>query len=288
MNRTKTTKALAFSALTLSLLLPAQADFNTDAREVFGANAPSVFGIRGLLKISATMNGQPMGGQEKSLWSNGTVIGDGLLVAAYQSLKPDVSASVGNRPGLKIETELSELKLIDEGGEEFDAKLVLHDEALGLAFIAIDPAGEKAGEFKAKALDVSQDVDVRHLDELIGIGRLPENMRFQAQVRTGQVTAIVERPRKLINVAQMTPSTPVFTQDGSVVGFVVVPKAREGSPAVPVLLPSKYVRDLLVQAKEKQTGLSAEPADEKAEEQAEEQAEEKAEEKADEKTEKDS
>lgn len=270
------TKSIASALLGLALIHPAQADFTSDARAVFAANSPSVFGVRGLLEISATMNGQPAGGQEQPVWSNATVIGDGLLVAAYQSLKPDVAANIGNRPGLEIITELSELKLIDEGGEEYDAKLVLHDESLGLAFIALDPAGENIGDFQPKALDISKDVELQHLDEVIGIGRLAENMRFQAQVRKGSVTAIVERPRKLINVSGMSPSSPVFEQDGGLVGFVVVPKAKEGSPPVPVVLPCKYVRDLVDQAKEKQAALTAEKSDEGDDEGSEESDDEPA------------
>jgi len=255
-------KAFACAVLSVAFLLPVQADFKSDAREVFAAKAPSVYGVRGLLKISATMNGQPAGGQERPIWSNAAVVDEGLLVAAYQSLKPDVGASVGKRPGLEITTELSELKLIDESGEEYDAKLVLHDEDLGLAFIALDPAGERAGDFKAEALDLSKDVETQHLDELISIGRLPENMRFQAQVKKGVVTAIVERPRKLIHVADVGPSTPIFDQAGDLVGFIVVPKAKQGAPAVSVLLPSKYVRSLVDQAKEKQVALGNEKTEE--------------------------
>ena len=164
--------------------------------------------------------------------------------------------NMGSRPGLEIETELSELKLIDESGEEFDAKLVLHDEVLGVAFIAIDPSGENAGSFPSKALDLSKDPEVQHLESLISIGRMPENLRFQGQVKTGEVTAMVARPRKLIHVSDVSPSTPVFTQTGDLLGFVVVPQTKEGEAPVPLVLPTKYVRDLVAQAKEKQAALA--------------------------------
>lgn len=257
MKSNRSIQALACAAACVALFQPAHADFKSDARKVFADNAPSVFGLRGLLEVTVTMNGQQAGSQERPLWSNATVIDDGLLVAAYKSLKPDVGTNMGNRPGLEIETELSELKLIDESGEEYDAKLVLHDEVLGVAFIAIDPSGENAGEFSAKALDVSKDPEVQHLEELISIGRMPENLRFQGQVKTGAVTAMVARPRKLIHVSGVSPSAPVFTQGGDVVGFVVVPKTKEGEAAVPLVLPTKYVRNLVAQAKEKQTALAA-------------------------------
>ncbi len=276
MKTTRFIKTLACTAMCFTLFQPAQADFTSDARKVFADNAPSVFGLRGLLEITVTMNGQQAGSQERPLWSNAAVIDEGLLVVAYKSLKPDVGTNAGNRPGLEIETELSELKLIDESGEEFDAKLVLHDEVLGVAFIALDPDGGNAGDFSAKALDLSQDAEIQHLQELVGIGRMPENMRFQAQVKKGTVTAIVERPRKLVHVSGLSPSSPVFNQSGQMVGVVVVPKTKEGESPVPLLLPSKYVRNLVAQAKEKQAAL-AEGGDEEAPEEEGEDAGEEAE-----------
>ena len=168
------------------------------------------------------------------------------------------------RPGLEITSDLSELKFIDEGGEEYDAKLVLHDEVLGLAFLALDPAGENAKSFKSPAIDLSQDVEVAHLEELIAIGRLPESLRFQAQVKTGAVTAIVKKPRTLIQIGQIGASNPIFNQSGAAVGFMVVPKSTQpGMPVGPVLLPNKYLRDLIVQAKEKQAELAADGEEKK-------------------------
>lgn len=265
MKPSTTVKAMACLAFCAFTLHSARADFATDARAVFESNAPSVFGVQGLLEVNVTMNGQQAGNQEQPLWSNAAVVGEGLLVVAYKSLKPDVGTGMGSRPGLEIETELSELKLIDESGEEYEAKLVLHDEDLGLAFIAIDPSDENAGSFQAKPLDLSKDVDVKHLDRLVSIGRASEDMRFQANVRTGEVIAIVKRPRKLISVSNARPSTPVFDQTGGLVGFVVVPKAKEGSKAGPVVIPTKYVRDLIDQAKEKQAKIGEEEPEDAAE-----------------------
>lgn len=256
-------KVIAVTALSLSAIVSAQADNKDAARKVFADNAPSVVGIRALLKIDVSMNGQPAGNQEKPLVSNGVVIADGLVACAYRTLKPDVAASIGNRPGLKIETALSEIKLIDSSGEEYDAKLVLHDEAIGLAFVAIDPKGDNAGEFKVKAVNISKDVEVKHLDELVGIGRLPEKMRSESRVSVGDVAAIVTRPRTFYLVQGMAMSNPVFTTSGDFVGLTV---AIKSGGAVPVVMPAKYLRKLLDQAKVKQADLANEKATEPAKE----------------------
>lgn len=255
MKTTRLLKALIGTALCLTLTQPALADFKANARKVFAEQQSSVFGLRALIKVTVTMNGQQAGEQERPLWTNAAVIDKGLLVVAYKALKPDVDANGPQRPGLEIETELSELKLIDASGEEFDAKLVLHDEVLGVAFVALDPGGENAADFSAKPLDFSADTEFEHLQQLISIGRMAENMRFQAQLRAGEVTAIVERPRTLVHVSGLAPGTPVFTESGQVAGLLVVPKAKPGEQSLPVLLPAKYIRNLVEQAKEKQAEL---------------------------------
>lgn len=249
-------KIIAVAGLSLSAVVSVQADNSASkeaARKVFTNNVPSVLGVRGLLKIEASMNGQPAGNQEKQITSNGVVVADGLVAVAYRTIKPNVAANVGTRPGLKIESDLSELKLLDSSGEEYDAKLVLHDEDLGLAFVAIDPKGDNAKDFKVEAVDVTKDVEVKHLDELVAIGRLSEKMRSEGRVSLGSVAAIVKRPRTLYIVQGIAMSNPVFTQAGEFVGLTV---ALKDSGNVPVVMPSKYLRKVLEQAKVKQAELA--------------------------------
>lgn len=246
------TKLIAVAAISCSALTPAFADLKESARKVHTENAPSVFGLRGVLKIDVSMNGQPAGSQEKTLLSNGVVVADGLLAVAHRTINPDLTAGA-QRPGLELESSLSELKVIDPSGEEYDAKLVLHDADLGLAFVAINPEGDKAKDFKAKAIDISKDVEVQLLDELIGLGRLSEKMRSEALVNIGRVSAIVKRPRTLYVVPGLPVSSPVFAQDGSFVGLNV---ALKNSGPMPVVLPAKYIRKVVDQAKEKQAELS--------------------------------
>lgn len=253
MKLTKTIKAIAVAGLSLSAVVTAQADSKEAARKVFADNAPSVLGVRCLLKIEASMNGQPAGNQEKQLTTNGVVVGEGLVAVAYRTIKPNLASSVGKRPGLKIESELAELKLLDSSGEEYEAKLVLHDEDLGLAFVAIDPKGDKAKDFTVKPVDVSKDIEVKHLDELVGIGRLSEQMRSEGRVSLGTVAAIVKRPRTLYIVQGVAMSNPIFTTAGEFVGLTV---ALKNSSGVPIVMPAKYLRKLLDQAKAKQAELA--------------------------------
>jgi len=249
----KLTKLIAVAGFAFAAIAPVSADFKEDARKVFTENAPSVIGVRGLLKIEASMNGKPAGSQDKPLHSNGVVVADGLVAVAYRTLKPDVSASVGKRPGLTIETELSELKLVTAEGEEYDAKLVLHDEDLGVAFVAVDPKGENAKDFKVKVVDISKDVTVQHLDELVAIGRMPEKLRSEARVSIATVASIVKRPRTIYICQGVSMSNPIFNSAGEFVGLTVSIKS---TGAAPVVIPAKYIRKVMGQAKTKQTELA--------------------------------
>ena len=253
MKLTKLINTIAIAGLSLSAIVTAQADSKEAARKVFADNAPSVLGIRGLLKLEISMNGKPGGNQEKALTSNGVVVAEGLVAVAYRTIQPNLAASMASRPGLKIESDLAELKLLDSSGEEYDAKLVLHDEDLGLAFVAIDPKGDNAKDFKFKAVDISKDVEVKHLDELVGIGRLSEEMRSEGRVSLGSVSAIVKRPRTLYIVQGVAMSNPIFTQAGEFVGLTV---ALKNSGAMPIVMPAKYLRKVLDQAKAKQAELA--------------------------------
>jgi len=248
---------LAIVGISFSATHPVSADEKSDPneglRKVFTDNSPSVLGVRGLLKVDVTMNGQPGGSQEKSLWSNGVVVADGLVALAYRTINPDLDATAASRPGLKLESNLSELKLVDPSGEEYDAKLVLHDADLGLAFVAINPKGEKAKEFKVKPIDISKDVEVKHLDEVVGLGRMSEKMRSVASVTMGRVSAIVKRPRTLYIAQGVSMSHPVFTPTGDFIGMTV---SLKNSGPQPVVIPAKYIRKLLDQAKAKQAELA--------------------------------
>ena len=253
MKPTKIIKLLAIAGLSLSAILPATAVDSTTKREIYVANKSSVYGVKGTLKISATIQGQ-IKNQEAQIWSNATNISKGLLVVAYESISPNVG---GNMPNININKEIEGLKLVNATGEEFDAKLVLHDEDLGLAFIALDPKAENAANWKDHAIDISKDVELKHLDETINISRYASHFHYQSAVTVGTVSSTLEKPRKLYQIVNSAMSAPSFNMAGEFVGITVsmptTTQTRQKSP--PVTIPAKYIRKLLQQASLKQAEL---------------------------------
>jgi hypothetical protein len=251
MKATKLIKLLAIAGFSLGIISPAVAIDLAAKREIYNANKGSVYGVKGILKITATVQGQ-VRKQEAKIWSNATCIGDGLLVAAYASISPKVA---GKNTNLEITKELEGLKLINAAGEEFDAKLVLHDEDLGLAYIAVDPKGENASSWKSQIVDISKDAELQHFDETINISRYAAHFRYQSAVTLGSVIAILEKPRKLYQIINAAMSAPSFNHAGVFVGITVKKVAAKGSPSPLVTIPAKYIRKLVEQATAKQAEL---------------------------------
>jgi hypothetical protein len=237
---------IGFSSL---VSIPAQAGLKEDARKVYAENTESVLSIQGLLKINVSQNGQPKGSQEKRLATNGVVIADGLDLVAYRTIKPEIKAGAG----VAFESELSEIKLIDQSGEEYDAKLVLHDQDLGLAFVALNPKDSKSKDFKIKPIKIGKEIKLELLDDVIGLSRLSEKLRSSGQIRTGKVISIIERPRTFYITQGLTLSNPIFTQKGEFAGLTV---ALKNSGSTPVIMPVKYINKLIDQAKAKQAELA--------------------------------
>ena len=252
MKATKLIKLLTIAGLSLGTISTASAIDTAAKREIYNANKASVYGVKGILKVTATIKGE-IKKQEMKLWSNATCISDGLLVAAYGSISPDMGAG---RPGIEITKEIEGLKLVNASGQEFDAKLVLHDEDLGLAYIALDPKAENATSWKSQAIDISKDPSLEHLDETINIARYAAHFRYQSAVSTGTVSAILEKPRKLYQITGASMSAASFNHAGEFVGITVSkPAAVKGSQSPPVTIPAKYIRKLVEQAAAKQKEL---------------------------------
>lgn len=261
------------SLLMFPLAAPAPADVKAAARVVHERSNASIVGIKGLLKIDVTMNGQPAGNQETAVWGNGTVIGERLAVTAYSSLVPDVAAQGPGGalpPGVEIKTKLNEVKFVDGSGEEYEAKLILHDEDLDLAFLAIDPKADNADAWEIGAVDISSDPEVDLLDEVVSLSRHSSTLRFASALKTGTINAVVKRPRTMYAIDGISHGAPTFTSDGAFLGMVVLRKSTEKKqPPVPIVLPAKYVKKLVPQAVEKQKELASAEGGESAEEEGE-------------------
>ena len=132
----------------MAAVTPAQADIKEAARKLHDQSNSALVGIKGLLKIDVTRAGQPAGNQEAPIWGNGLVIGDGIVVAAYQTLVPDVAAQVP--AGVEVKTKLNEIKAIeiaaDPEAQLLDDVISLSRQSSTLRFTSALKTGEVAEE----------------------------------------------------------------------------------------------------------------------------------------------
>jgi len=243
-------------------------DLKAAARTVFDTNSPKVYGVKSMVKIEASLQGKQVINREVPAFGIGTVISDGMLVASYRMIRPKPSANTpglarARSQGLKLNTEVKEIKLIDGSGEEFDAKLVLHDVDLDLAFIAIDRKAENTESWSCQPVDISADVELAHLDDVVFLSRAGESMRFQPSVRVSEVNTIIKRPRKLYVTNSLVLGGASFNTQGQFVGMGIR-KASASGGEFSAVLPAKYIRKLLPQAIEKAANIENEVEEEDA------------------------
>ena len=260
---------LLIAAVTSISLSPESAQAQADAaskekaRKVFVENSPKIFGLKSLVQVEIVMEGRQAGNSDSNTFSIATAISDNILLCSYRSIKPSPNISRLRRAQLgnvKINTEVKEIKVVDESGEEFDARLVLHDEDLDLAFVAIDKKAENYDSWSCQPVDISQDVELEHLDDIAFLGR-SETLRMQPSVRIDQIHTIIPRPRRHYITSSPVLSGAAFSVDGKFVGLGTRKKSSSGSEYTAVL-PSKYIRTFLPQAIEQAEKAASEAAEE--------------------------
>lgn len=284
-------------ALTTSLLQAAPPELRDAGRKLSNEYKDSVVWLSVLAKTSMSVDGDApaqlktaLAAQDKEMKTEttGTIIdASGLIVASLNNL--DMSSAVNGQTAntpmgpikIKATSEIKELNVITADGSEIPADLVLKDEDLGLAFIKIRSESEEAKGFTFKPIDLTQSAKGDVLDDCVVLGRLDETLNREASVDSAEISGVTTSPRTFYRINTDKFGSPVFLQDGKLLGITVVRKPKggdgENKRMTPVVLPAADVAKIVAQAKE------AKPVAAKKEEAKEESKEEKSEEKSEEK-----
>jgi S1-C subfamily serine protease len=222
----------------LSSALCAADELSEKGRDVFSKNRRSVVTVQIVVKSKFSMAG--MGGQANETRQDvtGTLIdSSGLTVLSLAATDPaqmmqNVFAGMSDDDSkYRLETELSDVKILLEDGTEVPAEVVLRDKDLDLAFIR--PKVKLTAQVSALDLNKSGKVDI--LDQVIALNRLGNAAGRAYAASVERIAAVVERPR-LFYVPETTFTTttlgaPAFTLDGKLVGLFVMRslKGRSGA-----------------------------------------------------------
>ena len=230
MRHTPTFGVISFMSLLASLALLSRADEVADkGREIFKKNQRAVVTVQVVVKMKFSVPG--MGGQanESKQDVTGTVVDpSGLTVLALSSCEPgdmiqSMMAGVSDEDmKFKMETELSDVKLLLDDGTELPADIVLRDKDLDLAFVR--PVTKPASPMTA--LDLSKSATAQVLDQVITLNRLGKAAGRAYAASVERISAVVQKPRLFyIPGSEMTSTalgSPAFSLDGNVLGVFVM------------------------------------------------------------------
>jgi len=218
---------LILAALVLGLIGPAApsraSELAEKGREIFKQNQQAVVTVQVVLKVTYAGAGKS---SETRQELTGTVVDpSGLTVLALSAADPSemyqrMMSEQGSQA--KLETEVSDLKILQADGTELPAEIVLRDKDLDLAFIR---PKSKPGSPMA-AVDLSKATPVQVLDEVITLNRLNSAAGRAHAASVERISAVIQKPRTFyIPDSSMTATTlgsPAFALDGKIVGLFVM------------------------------------------------------------------
>jgi hypothetical protein len=227
----KLTKLVALGALTASVCLAVSAradEAATAGRAILDAHKNAVVTVSLVIKQQMSMPGSGSQEQEEKTEVTGTVIDpSGLTVLSLSQTDPSalirsMMGDMGDNGDMKIESVLSDVKIITDDGKELAAKVVLRDKDLDLAFIR--PTEKPAAPLAA--INLKEAATPLILDPVLVLNRLGKVANRAYSLSVDRVEAIIAKPRTFF-VPGRGESTgalgcPVFALDGKVVGVALL------------------------------------------------------------------
>ena len=203
------------------------------ARTLIDKHKDAVVEVRLVLKTKVSMGGREGGSQEQKVEVNGTVIDpSGLTVISNTATDPMSRFSFAgmggeDNPQFKMETSVTDVKIVLADGKEYPAKVVLRDKDLDLAFVRPDEQGLKLSCLEMKAPPAAPKV----LDEVVGLARLDRAANREPAVAVGRIMSVITKPRThYVAMTLMESGCPAFDAAGNVLGLSLmrISGAKEG------------------------------------------------------------
>lgn len=256
-------KLKGMTTLLAALLLAGQAIASEDAiagREIMKNNTPAVVTVQMVIKISASFGGGNTNEQESKEEATGTIIRpDGLTVLALSSTDPStISKAVrgGGDANFKMDTQLSDVKLLLSDNREIPAEVVIRDVEMDLAFIR--PLEKLDAPLPFVDVEANHG-EVELLDRVVTLNRLGRVANRVYSASFEYIDAVVEKPRRYYipgnDPTNTSQGSPVFRLDGKFVGIFVfraisMEAGESGgmrNSVIPIILPATDIAEGLAQ-----------------------------------------
>lgn len=232
-------KYLKFMAFVVVAVLLASrgiglADETADAgRKIMNSYKDAVVKIKVVMQSKFVMNGNEMQNKEYKNEITGTVLDpSGLILVSLTALDPSKfmnslmsGMDEGAEGNMKMEMklDLKGIKIILADETELDAKVVLRDKDLDMAFILPKQAVVKP----MTAVNVNEQSNPGIMDEIIILSRLSKVANYAPSIMSARISAVVNKPRKFY-IPQLEGGdigdigTPAFTLDGKLAGVSLI------------------------------------------------------------------
>lgn len=207
--------------------IPAWAGEDEDkARAIHAQHQQAVVTVQLVIKQKMSFAGMGNNDNESKTEITGTVISpEGLTVVALSETDP--TAMFSNfmpddmESGFKMESSVSDVKILLEDGKEIESGIVLRDKDLDLAFVRPKEKPESAMAF----IDLADGGTAGLLDRVVTISRLGKVANRAAGVSFESIEAVVSKPRTFYFPSSAVTLTgtgsPAFTLDGKPLGIFV-------------------------------------------------------------------
>jgi len=199
-------------------------DIREAGRDLLAKYGKAIVTIRVTSKQTMSMGGDSHA-REKQSEIKGTVISAaGLTVAALSSLDPSskLRSMMGGKLGgdMNFESQVQDLKLVVDKTTEVPAEVILRDPDLDLVLLKPKEKQAEAMSF----IDFGNSVVPKLLEQCVLLARLDAIGDYELGLMTGEIQAIVEKPRTFyIQSGELHSGgtgLPVFNGEGKVVGLV--------------------------------------------------------------------
>jgi hypothetical protein len=250
----------------LPFAAPADDSVPARARAVFEHNKESVVKVTGVAQVrlsAAAGQGLNLPEQENKVRTDGTVVDDrGLIVVSLSGIDPSrlIDGREANSPMGRIKVDasatLKELEIILGDGTEIPATMVFKDADLDLAFVRPKADAPEAKGVTFDPVDLAAAGTAETADYTVTVGRLEEIFNNEPALLPGQVSAVLERPRRLYLGANIGRGCPMFTLDGKLLGIGGLRTSTMQGQGL-VVVPAAEVQKLVAQIP---TGDAAEAA----------------------------
>ena len=197
-------------------------------RGIFRQHQHAVVTVQLVLKSKVSFGGRGGESNESRQDVTGTVIdSSGLTVLSLSATDPSqmlqsiMAGGADEDSKFKMETELSDVKILLEDGTELPSEVVLRDRDLDLAFIR--PKSKVATPLLALDLTKSGKADI--LDQIVALNRLGSAAGRSYAASVERISSVVQRPRLFYvpgSSMNATMGAPAFTLDGKPLGIFVM------------------------------------------------------------------